>query len=228
MIGFGGGSSYTALMYLFDVSYLDIPKVSLLCNLVVVSGSAFHFYKEKLFDFKMALPLLLGSVPLAFIGGTIKLNEKTFFLFLAFALLFSGLCLLFKKKIDLKSDYISKKTLFIMGSLLGFVAGLVGIGGGIFLSPLLMNLGWLRPKQSAALACLFILLNSLAGVLGQFIKTESFNLENTRLWWLLAVVLVGGQLGIRLGVKPQFSEEKIRFLTAVLTLFVSVRIFLNI
>lgn len=227
MIGFGGGSSYTALMVLFDVSYLDIPKVSLLCNLVVVSGSSFYFYKNKLFNFKITKPLLLGSIPCSFIGGTIHLNEKTFFIFLGGSLFLSGIRLIFQNDPFLKNKRPSSFILFLLGSFLGFIAGLVGIGGGIFLSPILMNLKIVKPKMAAATACLFILLNSLAGVLGQFTKVTSFGFQNNQLWWLLLVVFFGGQMGIKFGINPSFGEEKIRKLTGVLTLFVALRILLS-
>lgn len=226
-VGFGGGSSYIALLALSSVPFGMIPKISLLCNIFVVSGGCYHYYKNGHFTRRLILPFALSSVPMAFIGGLYPIEEKLFFILLTVSLILVGIRILFipdrgVEEIRTPSTLVA----LLVGGFLGLLSGMVGIGGGIFLSPLLINMGWARSKDAAAVASVFILLNSLAGLGGQFTKDLSFVQPETYLPLFLAVI-VGGQIGSRLGNNSKVSYSLIQKGTAILTLMISVRLILK-
>lgn len=223
MVGFGGGSSYLAVLAVSNVSFLVLPKVALICNLLVVSGGCWHYAKKGHFNRKLILPLVLSSVPLAFIGGMYPVSEKEFLLLLTITLLMAGLRLLIKsnnKESELKAPAILSLTL--VGSFLGFLSGVVAIGGGIFLSPLLLNLKWARPKEAAAAASAFIFLNSCAGLAGQL--TKGIPGEIFEYWPLFLMVVIGGQIGSRVGTSKYVSQSLVQRGTAILILVVASRL----
>ncbi len=224
-VGFGGGSSYIALLFISSISYKLIPSLALICNLIVVTGGAIHYIRKGHLNWKFILPFILTSMPMAYWGGSIPIEKDLFKLLLGFFLFLAGLrMILFNKNKDDYSDcslppiYAS----IALGAGLGFASGLVGIGGGIFLSPILFNLRWGKPKQIAAICCLFIFFNSIAGLVGQIQKINDFTLL-FNYWPLLIAVFLGGQLGSFIGVvklKPRLVEMG----TAFLVLMVSSRI----
>ncbi len=226
-VGFGGGSSYIAVLALFDYPYESIPVIGLICNLIVVSGGIFHFYKKGHFKWSLFWPFAVSSIPMAFIGGRIPVSKELFLLLLGVCLFIVALRLLFINRIIKDSSKYEKPKLslaIILGAILGLIAGMVGIGGGIFLAPALLYLKWGLPKQIAATAALFILLNSLSGLAGQLVKgTSMIDLESH--WPLFLSVLIGGQIGSRIGSGSVLSQRMIKDLTALLVLFVSLRIF---
>lgn len=224
MVGFGGGSSYIALLAAAGLSHVVIPKISLICNILVVSGSSYHFFKKGHFQQSYLWPLLASSVPMAFLGGLYRITEKTYFILLTVSLFLSGLRLLFLR--DRTHENLLKPSMLsvlTVGSSLGLVSGMVGIGGGIFLSPLLINMGWMRSKEAAATASLFILLNSIAGLLGQFLRNPHLQGLDNNLLLFLAVIL-GGQIGIRLGTHQKVSYSLIQKATGVLILIICARL----
>jgi uncharacterized membrane protein YfcA len=225
-VGFGGGSSYIAALVLFGLPYQDIPSISLLCNLVVVSSGAYHFIKNGHFSWPLARTFLTTSIPMAFLGGLIPITQQAFTLTLGILLILAGIRLLWTREEPsqaiLKIPFSNSLAIFF-GSLLGFLSGLVGIGGGIFLSPLLMGLGWGKPKQIAATASIFILLNSFAGLVGQTIKHRA-NLDILLQYWpLFIAVFLGGQIGSRIG-SNWLSQLWIVRLTSILVLWVGLRL----
>lgn len=227
-VGFGGGTSYIAILGLSGTHFYLIPKISLICNLLVVTGGCWHYWKKKHIKHKLVAPFLMTSVPMAFLGGSFPLSEKNFYILLIVALSISGVRILFiKQKYDQQvrspSPYIS----LLMGTLLGLVSGMVGIGGGIFLSPLLINMGWARSKEAAALASIFILLNSLGGLAGQFYKDPTY-IELLYFIPLFVSVLLGGQFGSKIGTHASISNNFIQRCTGILTLFISLRLFLKV
>lgn len=227
MVGFGGGSSYIAILAASGLSHLALPKISLMCNILVVSGSCYHFYKRGHFKQSFILPLLLASIPMAFLGGIYKITEKNYFILLTASLFICGVRLLLIQ--DRSSENLTSPALpivLLLGSTLGLLSGMVGIGGGIFLSPLLINLGWMRSKEAAATASLFILLNSIAGLIGQFLKNSHFQGLDQYIFVFVAVVL-GGQVGIRLGTSHKVSYLQIQKITGILILLISVRLFVE-
>jgi uncharacterized protein len=226
-VGFGGGSSYLALMAqpFFGLLPDVIRPTALLCNIVVVTGGAIIFYREGKLSLKEGWPFLAASVPMAFIGGYWKLKDSNFFLLLGFTLLMASIFLWFQrenkyKETSFHSNSVSKE-LGIGGSI-GFLSGLVSIGGGIFLAPVLHILRWGEAKKISAMASAFILVNSVSGLLGQ-VSRGFGNLDWKLVTALLIAVFVGGQIGSRLGAK-KFNPLYIRRITAILILFASLNI----
>lgn len=225
-VGFGGGSSYIAVLALFDYPYELIPVIALICNVIVVSGGIYLFRKKGHFKWSLFWPFALSSVPMAFIGGRISVSKEFFLALLGVCLFVIAVRLLFVNRTikDYAEYRLPKTSLAIMlGAALGLLAGMVGIGGGIFLAPVLLYLRWGLPKQIAATAALFILLNSLSGLAGQFVKGTSM-IGLLDYWPLFLSVFIGGQIGSRLGSGAILSQRIIKDLTALLVLFVSLRI----
>lgn len=227
LVGFGGGTSYIAALAIAGIPYTMIPKISLLCNLLVVSGGCWHYMRAGHFDRKLILPFVLSSVPLSFLGGSFPLSEKTFYILLTVSLCLCGIRILFiRDRLTVELQRPGFVTSLIAGGLLGFLSGMVGIGGGIFLSPLLINMGWARSKEAAAVASMFIFLNSLAGLVGQFSKDTMLPDPVTYLPLFLAVIM-GGQIGSRLGTHSRISYQIIQKGTGLLTLFIGSRLLLK-
>lgn len=226
-VGFGGGSSYIAALALFDYPYESIPVVALICNVIVVSGGIYNFRKNGHFKWSLFWPFVVSSIPMAFIGGRIPVSKEFFLILLGVCLfLIAVRLLLINRGTKDYSEYKMPRTsvALLLGAVLGLVAGMVGIGGGIFLAPLLLHLRWGLPKQIAATAALFILLNSLSGLAGQFVKGTSM-IDLLDYWPLFLSVFIGGQIGSRIGSGQVLSHRTVKDLTALLVLFVSLRIF---
>ena len=229
MAGFGGGSTYAAILAITKLDYTLLPILVLVCNLVVVSGGVFQYLRANLISWKFVLPLVLASVPCALIGGAIVVSRRFFLLTLGAALLISGVLLIWRRN-DLSTHSGTVTNWYIkaplLGGGLGFLAGLVGIGGGIFLAPIMYHLKLAGPKRIAATASFFILVNSLAGLIGQLSKHSSDSLALERFGsfiWLPVAVLVGGQIGSRVSVRV-LSGRWIKSLTGVLVISVGLRL----
>jgi uncharacterized membrane protein YfcA len=226
-VGFGGGSSYLALLSLFAFSFFFIRSNALICNLLVVSGSTYLFYKNGHFSIRDFLPFIITSIPMAFIGALFKLEEKVFFILLGVTLILSAISLFYQalRKSASKPKVYPKYMSYVLGAGIGLLSGLVGVGGGIFLAPLLNHLRWGKPVKIAALAAFFILVNSASGLVGLFVSGTLEISWSTTLVLLVAVVL-GGQLGVRFSLKKA-SPKAIRIGTAILVLLVGLRILIN-
>ena len=224
-VGFGGGSTYLALLLLWGIPYSVFPIIALTCNIIVVSGNCFNFIRKGNFNFKLLAPYLIGSIPLSYIGGSLPVEKKIFEILLFFVLAVAGTLLLlnFKSYDDKDTSYRKIPIPFsiLIGGILGLISGIVGIGGGIFLSPILFLLRASKPKYIVTAASLFILINSISGVIGQLTKNNVF-IEFQNYWYLLLVVLIGGQLGNFLNLKI-FPTRILALVTAFLVLFVAVR-----
>lgn len=225
-VGFGGGSTYLALLLIWDIPYYIFPVIALLCNIIVVTGSSINYIKAGNHNFKLLVPFLVGSIPLAFWGGTLNINKEMFEFLLFLVLSIAGLLLLIKNKsYDDKDTEVNAPHIFIsilIGSSLGLVSGIVGIGGGIFLSPILFLLKADKPKNIVTSASLFILINSVSGIFGQLTKENVFN-EIIYYWPLFLAVLIGGLFGNYLNLKI-FSNRLLAFITSLLVIFVAMRI----
>lgn len=230
-VGFGGGSSYSALLAVLDTPYLLLRTTALLCNLVVVSGGTYLFYKDQHLSIKQAFPFIVLSIPMAVLGGAYRINERPFFLLLGGSLLLAGILMLLQSLKNKKppivlspstSRFLSGTVKTLIGGLIGLLSGLVGIGGGIFLAPILHLSKWGSPHRIAALTSFFILVNSIAGLIGQAIK-GNFTIDFSFTFGLLVAVFLGGQIGSRMGTK-RFSPFVIRTVTAFLIVFVAIRI----
>ena len=225
-VGFGGGSTYLALLLIWDIPYYIFPVIALFCNIIVVTGNSINYVRAGNHNFKLLLPFLIGSIPLSFFGGTLIINKETFEILLFLVLSIAGIFLLINNKSYENENLIIKKINFIysliIGSILGLVSGIVGIGGGIFLSPILFLLKAEKPRIISTTASLFILINSISGILGQFTKDKTFD-ELINYWPLFLSVLIGGLIGNYLNLKI-FSNRILTILTSLLVIFVSVRI----
>ena len=224
-VGFGGGSTYLALLLIWGIPYFVFPVIALSCNIIVVSGNCFNYIRTGNFNFKLLFPYLAGSIPLAYIGGSLTIEKQLFEILLFLVLLLAGFLLLFNfKSYDDKDESYKKIPIFIsilIGGLLGFISGVVGIGGGIFLSPILFLIRAGKPKYIITAASLFILINSISGLIGQLTKNDILT-EIQNYWYLLIVVLIGGQTGNFLNLK-MFPTRILALVTALLVLFVAIR-----
>ena len=224
-IGFGGGSTYLALMLIWDIPFYIFPIIALICNIIVVTGNSINFIRTRNINLNLLTPYLVGSLPFAFFGASISINKDLFEILLFFILLIAGFFLLLKSKSFNKDQIVirqvSKVISIFIGSIIGFISGLVGIGGGIFLSPILFLLKAGYPKHITSTASLFILINSLFGVAGQLTKDIVFN-EFLNYWPLFIVVLIGGQIGSFLNIKF-LSNKLLAIMTSFLVIFVAIR-----
>ncbi len=209
----------------WDVPYYIFPILALICNIIVVSGNSINFLKSKNINFNLLYPYLIGSIPFAFIGASISIDKNLFEILLFFILILAGIFLLIESKSFNKKEIVIKKIPLILsiliGSIIGFMSGLVGIGGGIFLSPILFLMKAGYPRHIATAASLFILINSIFGVAGQLTKNIVFE-EFLNYWPLFACVLVGGQIGNLLNIKF-LSNKTLAIITSMLVIFVSIR-----
>lgn len=225
-VGLGGGSSYLALLTLFLGGFFAIRSIALICNLVVVSGSTYLYLKNGHAKLKDFLPFVITSIPLAFIGASFRLEEHIFFILLGCSLVVSSIFLVAQTvSIKKKPEYIKsypKYLSYVLGGGIGLLSGLVGIGGGIFLAPVLNHLKWDKSIKIAALASFFILVNSISGLAG-LVQADMLELPWKETIALVISVLVGGQLGIRLSLR-RLTPKGIKRVTALLVFVVGVRI----
>jgi len=225
-VGFGGGSSYLAVLALTGLAFTEIRSTALLCNIVVVSGNTFLYLKNRFFDWKKIFPLVFMSVPLAFVGGLLEINHFFFFILLGITLIIAAYLMWNTKEITKKASELNLKNSFYKdltnGGIIGFISGMVGIGGGVFLAPLLHLTNWDTPKKIAATSSFFILVNSIAGLSGQYLNPD-FSIEPSLTIILLITVFIGGQIGSRLSLK-YITPFKLKRATAILITFVAIRI----
>jgi uncharacterized membrane protein YfcA len=220
-VGFAGGSSYIAILVLVGINLYTIPPVSLALNIVVASTALFNYLRAGHLSVRISIPLLI-SVPFAFIAGSAVLPEKLLVLIFVISLFSaSAMLLLSGSQIKMREEKIRKLNLSLprlslitlpLGAILGTVSGLVGIGGGIWLSPILILTGLANPKTAAASASLFILTNSVSGLVAHSITKE---VDFTMILPLAFVVLLGGFLGSRLGAF-KLSHEKLIYIVGII------------
>ena len=225
-VGFGGGSTYLALMLIWDIPYYIFPVIALICNIFVVSGNSFNYIKAGNLNLKLLLPYLIGSIPLAFFGGSLQIDKNLFEIFLFIVLTLAGTLLFinFKPYDDNETAYRNVPIFIsiLIGAILGFVSGVVGVGGGIFLSPILFLIKAAKPKHIVTAASLFIFINSVSGVVGQLTKNIVLS-DISNYWYLFLVVIIGGHIGNYLNLKI-FPTRFLALITSVLVLFVAIRI----
>jgi uncharacterized membrane protein YfcA len=229
-VGFGGGSTYSALLALSGFDYRLLPVLALACNIVVVAGSTVRFARARITPWRGAALLTAIAAPAAFLGGLTPIEETAFLALLGVSLVLTGLTLLLPKTAAAEgAPSKMARWMPLVAGPIGYLAGLVGIGGGIFLAPLLHLTRWNGARAVAATAALFILVNSLFGLAGQLLKNGpermgeavSFGLP------LIVAVAVGGQIGSLLAVRF-LPQSAIRWLTAALTIWVGGRLLANV
>ena len=229
-VGFGGGSTYLALMLIWDIPYYIFPILALICNIIVVSGNSINYVRSGNLNLKLLTPYLVGSIPFAFFGASISITKELFEILLFVILIIAGIFLLIESKSfnddQIKINSIPKIISLLIGSIIGFTSGIIGIGGGIFLSPILFLMKAGYPKQIATTASLFILINSIFGVAGQLTKDIVFD-EFLNFWPLFIAVLIGGQIGNFLNIKF-LSGKTLAIITSLLVIFVAIRMGLRL
>lgn len=227
-VGFGGGSTYNALLILAAVPLALVPVIALACNIAVVAIGSAHFGSNGHIEWRRFWPLALLSVPAAWIGGYLQVPTWLFVGMLALALVSAGGLMLWQplwKDQSQRGRGNSRNADIVSGGALGLLAGVTGIGGGIYLSPLLHLRRWDRSQAIAGTCALFILVNSLAGLAGQIAKSGLDGSAATfaAYWPLLPAVVLGGLAGAGIGA-GRLKETHLRVVTALLIVYVGVRL----
>lgn len=222
-VGHGGASGYLALMSLFSMAPETMKPTALLLNLFV-AGTAFYFYyKEGYFNKKLFLSFAITSIPMAYWGGTIQVETGVYKIILGILLIFAVLKML---NVFGKENESIREIKFwqgiVIGGIIGFFSGLIGIGGGIILSPVILLLHWGKMKEAAAVSALFIWVNSAAGLAGQF--SNGLVLNNQSMLMVVLAVL-GGFLGSYYGSK-KMTNKKIRYMLSIVLLAASLKLIL--
>ena len=223
-VGFGGGSTYIALLILVGVTAQMVPVVAPVCNIIVVTGGSIRFARAGLVPWRRVLPLVAASAPLAYLGGLTPISQKVFVALLGVSLMIAGLLLVQPTRASRGERRMPLAVDAALGAGVGYLSGLVGIGGGIFLSPIQHLTRWSGAKQIAATASVFILVNSLAGLGGQLTKIGGGGLAQLAGFWpLFVAVAAGGQIGSHAGIRI-FGEAVVRRATGVLILYVAAQL----
>jgi len=221
--GFGGGSSYIAILLLANLPVVEVRYLALVCNVVVVATACIYYYKSDLLSIKSIMPLIILSIPAAMLGGMISADDSIYKFIAAASLIVAGLLMLMPRQVkgttNLTSVHLSG-----MGGAIGLLSGFVGIGGGIFLSPVLHLAQWRTARVISASASLFILVNSIAGLIGQSINNPSVDVQLCLI--LAAVVFVGGRIGNAINIQL-LEPKKIKLITAILVISVGLRLIIT-
>ena len=211
-VGHGGASGYLALMALFSVSPEVMKPTALLLNLFVSLTSFIQFYRGKHFNWKIFLPFAIASVPMAFVGGLITVDADVYKKILGVLLIVPITRFLFFPNIKVRE--LKKSNVYLsllIGAAIGFLSGLIGIGGGIILSPVLLLLKWTDMKQTAAISALFIFVNSISGLAGQLTREINFSSD---MYTYVAVAFVGGVCGAYYG-SLKFQQNILKYMLAI-------------
>jgi len=221
MVGHGGASGYLALMAIFNMTPALMKPTALLLNLFVSLTAFIQFYRNGHFKWKIFLPFALASIPLSFLGGMITLDGNIYKKILGIFIIFPIIRFLFYRNYtdeELKENNILGS--IAIGGSIGFVSGLIGIGGGIILSPILLLLRWTNQKQTAAISAMFIFVNSLSGLIGQITKGISLNVS---MFEFVGIAFVGGLLGSWLGAF-KFNQQFLKYALAIVLAFASYKL----
>ena len=225
MAGLGGGCGYLAVLALIGLSHQTIPQTVLICNLIVSASGVWHFYRGGHFDAGKVLPFVALSIPMAYLGGRIAVGEQVFMILTGVSLAVAGSRMFLGRSAGGPERSITRGQAWRLGlpigAVLGLLAGLVGIGGGVFLGPVLVLTGWMKVKQAAATAALFVFVNSAAGLTGQLAKGVYIN---EMVIPLAIAALIGGQIGSRAG-SYHMPAVGVRRVLAALVVVVAVKLF---
>lgn len=208
-VGLGGGSSYTALMAIFGINYLAIPTISLTLNIIVSSVGTFNFVRKKHARIRLILPFIISSIPMSYIGGSLTLPKDLFYGILLITLIFVAVQIYFFEDIALKLNLSNTRQIalsVIIGAILGFVAGAIGIGGGIYLVPLILVLGLGSEKEAAACGAVFVWVNSVSGLVS---RLQYNPVDIAPFISIVFAVLIGGFFGSYMG-STKFSPRAMK------------------
>lgn len=221
-VGHGGASGYLALMALFGLAPDSIRFNALIMNMFV-SGIAFiSYYRAGYFKYRLVLPFLVGSIPFAYIGAQIIINPTVYKILLGIFLLIAVIRILFVK--TGQGIPIHKPPIYLalgIGSVLGLISGIIGIGGGILLSPILILARYANTKEASAASAFFILLNSASGLAG--LPGQSVDIQPHLVYWI-AAVMGAGFIGASIGSRS-FSEYKLKLVLSIVLLAASLKLF---
>jgi uncharacterized membrane protein YfcA len=222
-VGHGGASGYLAVMALLAVPPEQTRPAALVLNLFVASIGAFQFYRAGYFSWSTFWPFAVTSIPFAFIGGMIKLPTNVYKIVLGGVLLFAAFRLAWKFASEGEEVHAPKLWLaLIIGAVIGLLSGLVGVGGGIFLTPILLLMHWSETKTAAGISALFILVNSASGLLGNYAQVSVLP---QNIWFWIAAAIAGGIVGSMLGAK-KFDSLTIRRVLAGVLVFAAIKLIL--
>ena len=221
-VGHGGASGYLAVMALFAIPQATTRPSALLLNIFVAGIGTIQFYRAGFFSWRTFLPFAITSIPFAYIGGTITLPTTTYKIILGVVLIIAAIRLAWNWKSDAEPQQPNIVIALLIGAVIGLLSGLVGVGGGIFLTPILLLMNWSETKTAAGISAMFILVNSISGLAGNV--SQLTNLPTTVWFWVVAA-LAGGVLGSTLGAK-RFDSLTLRRVLAVVLLFAGVKLIL--
>lgn len=221
-VGHGGASGYLALMALFSFAPETMKPTALLLNIFVAGISFYYYYREGYFNRRLFLSFAISSIPFAFLGGTIEIDASIYKKILAVLLVFAILKMLnvFGKETDTLKQVKPWQGVMV-GGIIGFFSGLIGIGGGIILTPLILLLHWGKMKEAAAVSALFIWVNSASGLIGQLSTGISLSKDS---FILVAIAIIGGVLGGYFGSK-KLNNQKLRYILALVLVMASFKLF---
>ena len=221
-VGHGGASGYLALMALFSFAPETMKPTALLLNLFVAGISFYYYFREGYFNKRLFISFAISSIPFAFLGGTIEVDASIYKKILAILLVFAILKMLnvFGKE-STKIKNVKPWQGLLVGSIIGFFSGLIGIGGGIILTPVILLLHWGKMKEAAAVSALFIWVNSASGLIGQFTTGVSINKDS---FILVAIALIGGVLGGYFGSK-KINNQNLRYILAFVLVMACFKLF---
>jgi len=228
-VGFGGGSTYNALLILSGMDYRLVPAIALTCNILVVTGGVYHYARAGVLSIGKLLPFIVLSLPMAWLGGSMPVSEQVFIGLLGFSLLVAAAQMLLKPHVTVPVNTYKAARFWLVaapvGGFIGLLAGITGVGGGIFLAPIIYFLRLAPARTVAGITSGFILVNSIAGLAGQLMKAGDYSpLQGwMQAWPLFIAVVIGGQIGSHLGAY-HLPEMWVKRLTAVLMLYVALRL----
>ena len=216
-VGHGGASAYLAVFALASMAPAEMRPAALSLNVLVASIGLYKFYQVGAFNWSLFWPIALTSIPAAFIGGQITLANNSYKVLVGATLLYAAWTIFrnANQSDDVHVRPVAKPILLALGAALGFISGLTGVGGGIFLSPILLYFCWAKTKVISGVAAAFILVNSISGLLGFLSKSPS--LPVGLIYWALAAVL-GGLIGAQYGSR-KLANPTIRKLLALVLVF---------
>ena len=219
-VGHGGASGYLAVMALLAVAPEITRPTALVLNVFVASIGTVQFYRAGFFSWRIFIPFAITSVPLAFIGGLIQLPTTVYMIILGVVLILAALRLAWKFTADSNIEAPKIWVALIIGAIIGLLSGLVGVGGGIFLTPVLLLMNWAETKQAAGISAMFILVNSIAGLTGNY---SHVSILPSNVWFWIAAAVVGGIIGATLG-STRFNSLTLRRVLAFVLLFAGVKL----
>lgn len=223
-VGHGGASGYLALMAIFGVEVVVMKSTALTLNVFVSLISFYAFYRSGNFRIKILLPFIIGSIPMAFIGARMDVDPKIYKIILGVFLVIAVIRMLFFNSKEIED---TKEVRFlpalIIGSLLGFFSGMIGIGGGIILSPILILLRWATLKETAAVSAAFIFVNSFSGLVGMYLNGQYQPNDNIAIWVTAGVIggIIGGTLG-----SSKLSINNLKYFLAAVLFAASIKLFI--